>query len=112
MSTLASDVSLSAPEDEFPHAIRPEVPLWSENYAFVGYAPHTGLGLFVHIGRAPHNPDLWRGTTVVLERDGGLVVSKSLGLGIHTGRPGNGTLHAECVTPFKRWTLRHSGPAQ
>ena len=111
MSTLATALRLSAPEDELPHAIRPDVPLWSENYAFVGFAPDPGIGLLIHIGRAPHNPDLWRGTTVVLEPDGGLIVSKSLGLGDQPG-PGNTILNGECLDPFKRWTVHHTGLAQ
>jgi hypothetical protein len=111
MTSVATEISLSAPDDELPHAIRPDVPLWSENYAFVGYAPDPGIGLFVHIGRAPHNPDLWRGTTVVMEPDGGLLVSKSLGLRDEHG-PGNTILAGECLEPFKRWTVRHAGRAQ
>jgi hypothetical protein len=112
MSTLAADLSLSAPEDEYPHPIRPEIPLWSENYAFVGYDPAGELGLFAHYGRAPHNPDLWRCVTAIMERDGGLVVSKSAGFPADPQQPGTGAQHCECDQPFKRWTLRHSGLAQ
>jgi hypothetical protein len=111
MSTSIEDLTLRAPEDELPHPPRRDVPLWSENYAFVCFDGAAGVGLFIHIGRAPHNPDLWRGTTVAYLPDGELLVSKTLGLSTSPAIPGTSALTATCEQPLERWRLRHDGPA-
>jgi hypothetical protein len=111
MTSAIEDLTLSAPEDELPHPPRPEIPLWSENYAFVCFDGTAGVGLFTHIGRAPHNPDLWRGTTVAYLPDGELLVSKTVGLSTDAAIPATGALSVSCERPFERWRLRHHGPA-
>lgn len=111
MSTGLDDLTLHAPEDEHPHPVRPDVPLWSENYAFVAYAPAAEAGLFVHLGRAPYNPDLWRGTAVALLPHGELVISKTLGVSADPRAPATAALSATCDRPLERWRLRHDGPA-
>jgi len=111
MSATLDDLTLHAPQDEHPHPVRPEVPLWSENYAFVAYSPGAEVGLFVHLGRAPYNPDLWRGTAVALLPRGELAVTKSLGLARDPSAPASGPLSAFCERPLERWSLRHHGPA-
>jgi hypothetical protein len=109
MTTL--ELSLSAPHDELPHAPRPEIPLWSENYAFVGYDGSAGVGVFAHVGRVAHNPDLWRGTTAALLPGGALLIGKSVGLSPEPALASSGTLSAECEEPFVRWRLRQDGLA-
>jgi hypothetical protein len=111
MTTTTDDLSLSTGADELPHAVRPQVALWSENYAFVGFDGASGTGLFVHLGRAPHNPDLWRGTAVAFLPGGELLASKSLGLAPDVSSPSSGPLSAECLEPLARWRLRHDGAA-
>ncbi|MEA2168674.1 MAG: hypothetical protein QOF76_1974 [Solirubrobacteraceae bacterium] len=110
MSATADDLTLSQADDEYPHPTR-DTPLWSENYAWVSYDATSQIGLFIHIGRAPHNPSLWRGTTVALLPGGEHLVSKTLGAGVDPRQPGNTTLHGECEEPTVRWRLRHDGPA-
>lgn len=107
----ALELSLSAPEDERPHPPRADVPLWSENYAFVCFDPVCEAGVFIHVGRLPHNPDLWRGTTVALLPGGELSISKSVGLSPDPQLASSGALSLECVEPFERWLLRHEGLA-
>ena len=107
MSTL--ELSLSAAADERPHPVRPDVPLWSENYAFVCFDPVADASVFTHIGRVPHNPDFWRGTTVALLPEGELSISKSVGLAAEPSLAASGSLHVECEVPFERWRLRHDG---
>ena len=107
MSTL--ELSLSAPEDELPHPPRPEIPLWSENYAFVSYDGAAGVGVFTHIGRVAHNPGLWRGTTVLLLPGDGLLISKTVGLPSDPRVPSSGALAITCEEPFARWRLTHDG---
>jgi hypothetical protein len=109
MSTL--DLSLSAPADELPHPPRPEIPLWSENYAFVSYDGAGGVGIFTHIGRVAHNPGLWRGTTAALLPGGRLLIGKTVGLGGDPRMPTSGALSISCEEPFVRWRLRHDGVA-
>jgi hypothetical protein len=109
LSTL--ELSLSAPEDERPHPPRPEIPLWSENYAFVCYDATVSVGVFVHIGRVAHNPDFWRGTTAVLLPGGRLAINKSVGLSPDSGLASSGALTIKCEEPFARWRLTHDAPA-
>jgi hypothetical protein len=109
MTTL--DLTLSAPDDELPHPIRPDVPLWSENYAFVCYDAAAQVGVFTHIGRLAHNPDFWRGTTAALLPGGRLLISKTVGLPAEPEVPSSGPLAIRCEEPFSRWLLTHDAPA-
>ena len=104
-------LSLSAPEDERPHPPRPDVPLWSENYAFVCYDATAEVGVFVHIGRVAHNPDFWRGTTAALLPGGRLAISKTVGLSPDSALASSGDLTIACEEPFERWRLTHDGLA-
>ncbi len=105
------ELSLSAPSDEHPHPPRADVPLWSENYAFVCFDPERETGVFIHLGRLPHNPDLWRGTTAALLPGGELSISKSVGLSADPALASSGALSLKCERPFERWSLHQDGMA-
>jgi hypothetical protein len=105
------ELTLSAPEDELPHPTRPEVPLWSENYAFVCYDAAAGVGVFTHVGRVAHNSDLWRGTTVALLPQRKLLIAKTVGLSSDPTIAGTGSLSVRCEEPFVRWRLEQDGGA-
>jgi hypothetical protein len=92
------------------HTPPAEVPLWSENFAWTGFDASTGAGVFLHLGRSPAGPDLWRSVVVAYLPGESLVVSKTVAPS--PGGISNGPLSMTCVEPMQRWGLRYRGVGQ
>jgi hypothetical protein len=97
------------PTEDFTHKVPGDVELWSENYFFQCYDPQAKVGIWTHLGRTPHDPEIWRALATVYRPDGSLLVSKTYGRGpAETGvvGPSNGTLAFQCDEPLTSWTVR------
>lgn len=105
-------LSPTDPADELPHTPPRDVPLWTENYAWVCYDPAVGVGVMAHLGRTPFDPRLWRGTAVAFLPGGGLRAARTVGRPAAPEIAGNGALALTCVRPFERWNLRFDGAAR
>lgn len=92
------------------HPPVPEAPLWSENFAWTGFDPATGVGVFLHLGRSPVGADLWRSVVVAYLPGERLLVAKSVAPS--PGGIGNGVLSMTCLEPMRRWTISHRGVAR
>jgi hypothetical protein len=100
------------PEHDLPHDPPGGVALWSESFFFFTYDPQPGIGVVMHITRAPFDPGIWRAIVGVYLPNDELLVSKSYGrLGSDRG-PGTGPLEIECVEPLTSWQIRFDGAAQ
>lgn len=99
-------------ESELEALHRPPVddPLWSENFAWTGFDTGTGVGVFLHLGRSPLGPDLWRSVVVVYLPGETLLVSKTVAPS--SGGIGNGSLSMTCLEPVRRWAIRYRGVGQ
>lgn len=96
-------------EADLPHQIA-DVPNWTEHYVFFGYDPDEGFGIFLHIGRQPEAPDIWRSVLQVYLPGDELLVLKTYGAGDDRG-PGAGALKCTCIDPFRTWTVNFDGMA-
>jgi hypothetical protein len=104
-----------AATEDYTHAIQRDVELWSENYFFGWYDPHQGIGLWNHLGRTPHDPEIWRGLVTVFLPDGRLLVSKTYGRGPEVpgvSGPSNGTVSFRCDDPLATWTVKADAMAR
>jgi hypothetical protein len=89
------------------HSSPTDDPLWSENFAWTGFDPGTDVGVFLHLGRSPVGPDLWRSVVVAYLPGETLLVSKTVAPS--PGGIGNGSLSLTCLEPMQRWGIRYRG---
>lgn len=85
-------------------------PLWSENFAWTGFDPATGVGVFLHLGGSSAGSGLWRSVVVAFLPGERLLVAKAVAPS--PGGIGNGTLAATCLEPMRRWHISHRGIAR
>jgi hypothetical protein len=95
--------------DELPATEWPEIELWSENYFFCSWDPSAELGIWLHLGRMPNDPTLWREMIFFYLPDGTILNGKSYGRHQSESGPGSGTLTFECVEPWNRWRQNFDG---
>ncbi|MEZ0366043.1 hypothetical protein ACAG26_20415 [Mycobacterium sp. pUA109] len=93
---------------EAPHDPPADVPLWSENFAWLCHDAEAGAGILLHLGRMPHRQSLWRSTVIAYLPDGQLVVSKAV-TPCPGGALGTGNLTLTCREPMREWALRFVG---
>jgi hypothetical protein len=100
--------------EEFPSAIIPDTPNWSENFAFAGFDPESGIELFCHIGRWRRDLTLWREIVTIALPDGTVAFHRGIGNARATPRgPGGGNFQIEVVDPDKAsMRLRYHGSAR
>lgn len=72
--------------DELPVEKVPDVPFWSENYAFYGYDLDSRTGFIAYAGRWVKNPALWREQLYIYLPDGSMLCHRAIGPA--GGRPG------------------------
>jgi hypothetical protein len=101
---MATEIDLAR---ESLHAPPPDVPLWSENFAWDGFDPASGAGLLVHLGRSPAGPDLWRSWAVAYLPGDALVVAKAVAP--RADGIGAGPLTLTCIEPLQHWEVRFRG---
>lgn len=108
-SPSVDSLSPTNPADELPHPTRPDTPLWSENYAWVGYDPAAQVGFMAHLGRTPFDQELWRGTAVAFLPGEDLLIAKTVGRPPTPEQAGNGSMLLTCREPFVNWHLGFEG---
>lgn len=100
------------PELDLPHPVPDDVPGWSETMFFHVWSPESGVGVFVHTGRWPSDPELWWAQTIALLPEGGLLVDRSWGRSRDRRGPSTGNLRVSCTEPLHRWTLAFDGAGE
>jgi hypothetical protein len=88
------------------------VALWSETYAFLFYDPEREIGVWLHVGRFPYQPHLWRTMFSIFLPDGRRLVGKNYERGDESRGPAGAVSSLTCEEPFRRWRWRYDGPAQ
>lgn len=96
---------------EIPRPL-PGIPLWSETYAFVFFDPQDEVGVWLHCGRFPDRPELWRTMFTVFLPDGQRFVGKNYECGDESEGPAGRISRLTCGAPFRRWDWRYGGPAR
>jgi hypothetical protein len=112
--SLATTRTFGAPggfrdEDDWQAWEWPDLPLWSENFFFSGWDAAEGLGVWLHLGRMPSDPTLWREMVLLYLPDGTIVGGKHYGRAESARGPGSGTLSFECLEPWNAWAVRFDG---
>jgi hypothetical protein len=87
-----------------------DVPLWSENLCFTGWDPERGIGVFVHTGRTPIDPELWHEIVVVHLPGGRILAGKNFSRGSTADGPSGSLLRTQCLEPFRAWSIAFTGP--
>lgn len=100
------------PEHDLLHAVRDDVPHWSETMYFHVWNPADTVGVFVHVGRWPGDLDLWWAQVIAMLPDGELLVDRSWGRALDNRGPATGNLRVECVEPLKRWRVSFDGAGE
>ncbi len=99
------------PEADLLHRV-PDVPGWSETMFFRVWSPAQGVGVFIHCGRWPEDPDLWWAQVIAMLPDGQLLVDRSWGRAPDDRGPATGNLRVVCVEPLRRWRLTFDGAGE
>ena len=104
MSNPNSEWSAGLPADEDFQLPAPEPqPHFNETFCFTGYDPDADIGWFFHIGARPLP---WRARLYILlpGAEDFIFLSATSGEAV-SRRPGADAIHAECLSPFRRWRL-------
>jgi hypothetical protein len=102
LSTLADAVELPQPVQD--------IPLWSENFCFTGWDAAREVGVFVHVGRTPVDPQLWHEIIAVHLPDGRTLLGKNFSRSLAREGPNGSLLQLRCERPFRRWSIAFDGP--
>lgn len=98
--------------DELPVTELPQDPRWRENFCFDGYDSSSGIGWWVHCGRWPADPSLWREQVLFSLPDGTFLLHRGWGFRSSSDGPRGALLDLVCEEPGRRWRLRYHGPAR
>lgn len=96
---------------ELPSREIPDLHLWSENYCFTAYDATTRTGLWLHLGRTPYDPRLWRELVTVYLPSGDFAVTKGYFRSDNPSGPAGPGLRFDCVQPWNRWRATFDGAA-
>lgn len=72
--------------DDYPLAVIPTVPMWSENYAYMVNDRDSGLAIVALLGRWTQDPTVWREFLVIGLPGDRIVYHKAFGRGGHPDR--------------------------
>jgi hypothetical protein len=98
-------------EEEAPLKVLPDVPYFSENYAWHGYDHENRIGFYCHIGRWSEDRTLLREQMYVYLPDGTTTSYRSVGVGDCERGPEAGVQKQYCIAPGKHWRITHRGPS-
>ena len=87
-----------------------DVPLWSENLCFTGWDRERGIGVFVHTGRTPIDPELWHEIVAVHLPGDRVLVGKNFSRATTPDGPSGSLLSTHCLEPFRAWSIAFDGP--
>jgi len=99
-------------EDELPIDPPPSDPAWRENLCFDGYDARTDLGFWVHMGRWPGAPELWREQVLVYAPGGDFWLHRGWGHRRSDKGASGALLELTCEEPGAVWRLNYRGPAR
>lgn len=97
--------------DEFPAMDVPDIPLWSENYAFTCNDTRNGIGLIANLGRTCAYPDIWREAITIALPGERIICIKNYGRNGTSEIASASMFQVEVVTPGKEVRIRYDGPA-
>jgi hypothetical protein len=97
--------------DELPVTELPREPHWSENYCFEGYDEGDNIGFWLHLGRWPRNPAIWREQLWVYWPDGTYSIMRGFGAHPVDSGAGGALLTLACIEPGE-WGIRFEGPTR
>ncbi|MET0658330.1 MAG: hypothetical protein ABW110_09280 [Steroidobacteraceae bacterium] len=109
--------ALINPDDNLPEQDLPFTPPrgikgWTEHYAFFAYDADAAHGVFIHIGRVPDDPTIWRGTIQIFLPGADMLVAKYFGRDGDQHSAGAGPLRVRCEQPFRRFVAEFDGMVQ
>lgn len=84
---------------------------WSENLLMWAHDPESGLGIWTHMGRMGHNPEIWEGVAYVLLPGGEVLANRSMGVSRTQAAIGSEYLYTP-VWPGQTWHFHFDGLAQ
>jgi hypothetical protein len=87
-----------------------DLPLWSENYCYTGWDAEQRIGIFLHQGRTPVDPELWHEIVSIHLPDGRILLGKNFSYGTRPDGPDGSLLKQRCEDPFRAWSLSFAGP--
>ncbi|MEV4420743.1 hypothetical protein AB0L40_12315 [Patulibacter sp. NPDC049589] len=106
----AAGVALD-PAAERAHRV-PAEPGWSENLCFTGWDADRRIGLWLHMGRTPYDPELWHEIVALHLPDGRTLVAKNFSRSADPEAAMGDLLRLRCVEPFRSWSVAFEGPAK
>ncbi|MDS1114831.1 hypothetical protein RD149_13740 [Gordonia westfalica] len=100
------------PTADLLQGVPADVPGWSETMFFHVWSPAEEVGVFIHCGRWPDDPDLWWAQVIAMLPDGRLLVDRSWGRALDERGPATGNLRVACIEPLRRWRLTFDGAGE
>jgi hypothetical protein len=88
----------------------PDVPMWSENYAFVATDPGQGITVVLSLGRWHDNPQMMRGMSVIALPDDRAIFARNFGFSPDGKTPCSGDLRIDVVEPGRVVEYVFDGP--
>ncbi len=97
-------------ENECPIKDVPAVANWSENFCFCVHDPETHIGMWFHVGRWAHDPQVWREIVTIALPGDRVLVAKSYGRNASATAASANFLSIQVVEPGKKFRLAYRGP--
>lgn len=87
-------------------------PGWSENLCFTGWDAEREIGLWLHMGRTPYDPELWHEILTLHLPGGRTLVAKNFSRSTDPAAAAGDLLRLRCTEPFHGWSVEFDGPAR
>jgi hypothetical protein len=110
--TESADLFAVDPELDYLAEPQRDVPLWSETMFFQGWDAEQDVGFWSHVGRWPHDLDLWWSQIFVYLPDGKVVVDRCFGRPADRTGPVLGNMRITCEEPGQRWRHAYDGAGE
>jgi hypothetical protein len=98
--------------DDYPRRQLPNVPYWSESFAYWAYSAENDFDLYVHYQRQVADPGIWKGMMVLMMSNGDAFVAKSFGRQADPTGPGPMGMYGKCLEAGKSHWFQFDGAAQ
>jgi hypothetical protein len=99
------------PAREYPFGIRPQTPLWSENFALVFADPQQRISALYSIGTWYLDTSVWRENLALVLPDGQILVGRNFGRNTQAAVVSASVSRYEIVAADRRVRLTWNGPA-
>lgn len=97
--------------DDYPARSVPDIPMWSENYAFMIADPAQGVAIASQIGRWPVDAHIWREFFMIGLPDERIVYHKAFGRAATETLASASMFRIEVLEPDTAYRLVFDGPA-